>query len=437
LTVTLTLTAAVPAGGKFIGKVGWNGATTIAGISCPELSATGGTLSAAGTNGTNHIQGVYLDAPYGIANGTVITVTFSANSDSRHFSGNYVTGAGPGPGGSGQNSSGTTNAWSTTAILSTSDGLIYDAAYLAIDSSNTATSPNVELLEQKIATDSGSVDQYAAGTGSNITPAGTWGSGSAGWCATACLISAGTISAVGPLPRTANESSTATAGTSHVVNLPTGITAGDLLIVCMNLGSTAATVNALTGWTELLDEGIASGLYIAYRKADGTEGATITLTTSATTRDATITFRIANAQDPAVQAPQIGTTASGTSISPDPPNVTPTGGAKDYLAIALFGDAGEEADDDTWANTPPSGYLPSPPFQKACGTTGINLGGLIAAAYRSFNASAEDPGTFNQDVSLAWRAQTIIVHPAPAAVPKSLVTPGQRNMHRIPHLLVR
>ena len=259
------------------------------------------------------------------------------------------------------------------------------------------------------------MDEYAPGDGNNITPAGAWASGSAGWCACACLISAGTISAVGPLVRTENESATATAGTSHVVNLPSGIVAGDLILVLMNVGSTAATINALTGWTELLDEGVASGLYIAYRLADGTEGATITLTSSASTRDATITLRIANAQDPAVQAPQIGTTATGTSVSPDPPNVTPTGGAKDYLAVALFGNAGEEADDDTWANTPPANYLPSPPFQKACGTTGVNLGGVIAAAYRSFNASAEDPGTFNQDASLAWRAQTIIVHPLPAA----------------------
>lgn len=210
-----------------------------------------------------------------------------------------------------------------------------------------------------------------------------------------------------------NESSTTSAGTSHVVSLPGSIAAGDLLLVVMNIGSTAATINALTGWTALLDEGVASGLYLAYREADGTEGASITLTSSASTRDATITFRITNAQDPAVQAPQIGTTATGSSTTPDPPAITPTGGAKDYLFIACAGMAGEEADDDTWANTPPTNYLPSPPLQKSCGVAGTNLGGLIMAASRELNASTENPGTFAVDVTNGWRAQTIAVHPAP------------------------
>jgi hypothetical protein len=228
-----------------------------------------------------------------------------------------------------------------------------------------------------------------------------------------------------PTIQATNESSTNTAGTSHTINLPTGITAGDLLIVCLDKGSTAATVNALAGWTELLDENAGNGLYIAYRLADGTEGSTIGLTTSASTRSAEITFRISGAQDPATQAPQIGTTATGTSTTPDPPSVTPTGGAKDYLWIALFGQAGEEADDDAWANTPPTNYTPSPPLQKSCGTVGTNLGGLIAAASRQLNASSENPGTFAVDVSNAWRAQTIAIHPGPVAVDGTLgVTVG-------------
>ena len=216
-----------------------------------------------------------------------------------------------------------------------------------------------------------------------------------------------------PVVAATNESSTNTAGTSHTVNLPTGIAAGHLLIVCLDKGSTSATVNALTGWTELLDEASANGLYIAYRWADGTEGSTITLTTSASTRSAEITFRITGAQNPATQAPQIGTTGTGTSATPDPPAVTPTGGAKDYLWIAFFGAAGEELDDDTWSDTPPASFTPSPPLQKSCGTAGTNLGGLIAAASRQFNGATLNPGTFAKDVSAAWRSQTIAVHPAP------------------------
>ena len=217
-----------------------------------------------------------------------------------------------------------------------------------------------------------------------------------------------------PTVVTTAESNTTTAGTSHTVTMPSGIVSGDLIIVTLDKGSTAATVNALAGWDEILDENAANGLYIACRWADGTEGASITLTTSGSTRSAEITYRIRGARHPDEQLPEIGTTGTGTSATPDPPIVTPTGGARDYLFIAVVGMAGEEIDDDTWGNTPPTNFNPTPPLQKSCGTAGSNLGGLILGAHREVNAASQDPGTFGVDVSAAWRSQTIAVHPAPA-----------------------
>ena len=117
--------------------------------------------------------------------------------------------------------------------------------------------------------------------------------------------------------------------------MPASIAVGDLLLVCLDKGSTSATVNALTGWTELLDEASANGLYIAWRIADGTEGASITLTTSASTRDATIALRISGAS---TDAPTIGTTATGTDLAPNPPSITPPAYG-DYLFVSFFGAA--------------------------------------------------------------------------------------------------
>jgi hypothetical protein len=209
------------------------------------------------------------------------------------------------------------------------------------------------------------------------------------------------------------ETAVITAGTSHAITLPAGITSTDETLILMDIGSTAATVNALTDWTELLDENLANGLKIIRYTGAGVPSAP-TFVTSAATRSATLAYRISNADK--ATAPQIATTATGTSLTPDPPSLTPTGGiSKAYLSIAFFGQAGEEADDDTWANTPPTNSTPSPPRQKACGTVGTNLGGLIASAERSITTgSAIDPGTFNVDVSAAWRAQHVLVHPAPA-----------------------
>ena len=213
-----------------------------------------------------------------------------------------------------------------------------------------------------------------------------------------------------PTVETTAESATATAGTNHVITLPSGIAAGNLILILMDIGSTAATINAHADYSELLDENAGNGLKILYRYATGGES-NPTLVTSASTRSATIAYRISGAALSGRLPEFAAATATGTSTTPDPPTVTPTGGAKDYLYIAFFGMAGEEADDDTWANTPPTDYLPSPPLQKSCGTAGTNLGGLIAAASRQVNASSANPGTFAVDVSAAWRAQTIAVHP--------------------------
>lgn len=214
-----------------------------------------------------------------------------------------------------------------------------------------------------------------------------------------------------PAVQTTAETAVSSAGTSHVINLPASIAAGDLLLLVLAKGSVAATVNAHADWSELLDENAATGFYIAYRWATGSEGATTTLVTSASTRSATVVYRISGAENPATQAPQIGTTATGSSVNPDPPAVTPTGGAKDYLWIAALTRGGEEADDDTWVTSAPSTFTGL--LQKACGVAGTNLAGMVATAQLASNAASLNPGTFTIATG-AWRAQTVAVHPRSA-----------------------
>jgi hypothetical protein len=209
------------------------------------------------------------------------------------------------------------------------------------------------------------------------------------------------------------ETAVSTAGTSHAITLPASIASTDGVLIIVDIGSVGATFNALTGWTELLDEAVANGLKILWYTGAGVPS-NPTFTSSGNCRSASIAFRISNVSRS--NSPQIATTGTGTSATPDPPSVTPTGGVvRDYLFIAFFGQALEEADDDTWVNSPPTNYAPATPWQKACGTAGTNLGGLIGAASRSLNTgSAQDPGTFGVDVSAAWRSQHIIVHPLAA-----------------------
>jgi hypothetical protein len=190
---------------------------------------------------------------------------------------------------------------------------------------------------------------------------------------------------------TPTETANATEATSNVISHATGGTT-DLHILIVSKGKNV-TINA----------------HGAYHY--GTLGSSTTFTASAVTRTAAIAYLISGAENPATQAPEIGTTASGSSTTPDPPTTTPTGGAKDYLWIACLSRAGEEADDDTWATASPTNFTPDPPLQKACGVAGTNLGGIVAAASFESNAASMNPATFTIATG-AWRAQTIAVHPA-------------------------
>jgi hypothetical protein len=208
------------------------------------------------------------------------------------------------------------------------------------------------------------------------------------------------------------ETAISTAATSHVVSLPAANTNGNMLVAICSKGSqgTTPSVNALGGWQELLDEAIVLGLYVAYRIVNGTEGATETFTMSSATRGAWIVYEISGMrEDFATQPPEIGTTATGSSTTPDPPSRAVNGGPKDILTIALFGRSGEEADDDTWVTAAPSGFTGL--IQKACGTAGTNLGGMLATASATANTSTSNPGTFTCATG-AWRANTIVFHPA-------------------------
>jgi hypothetical protein len=227
---------------------------------------------------------------------------------------------------------------------------------------------------------------------------------------------------------TPTETANATEATNNVINHATGgATDLHLLVICKGKN---VSINAHGDWSELLDEtGFVGGFYVAYHY--GTLGTSSTLVASGNTRTAAIAYLISGAENPATQAPEVGTTSSGSSTTPDPPTTTPTGGAKDYLWIAACTRAGEEADDDTWATAAPAtpsafGSL----LQKACGIAGSNLGGIVATAHLASNAASMNPGTFTIATG-AWRAQTIAVHPS-SAPPAVLARPPIVRLQALP-----
>ncbi len=191
--------------------------------------------------------------------------------------------------------------------------------------------------------------------------------------------------------------------TNHTVSLPSGIVSGNLLIVNFAVDGNPG-VSWPAGWTEIFEVAKSSlnALAVAYRKADGTESSTITVTTGASKTSSHTSYRISGAIDPTTQAPEISTGATGASTNPDPDNLTPTGGAKDYLWLAVHG---HNKDANTTAF--PTNYTNGVSTQG-----GGSTGSAIGSAERNLNAASENPATFTIGAALDWVAATIAIHPA-------------------------
>lgn len=213
-----------------------------------------------------------------------------------------------------------------------------------------------------------------------------------------------------PTVQTRNTSSQTTGVTTHTVNLPTGITSGDTLIGCFGYGVTGNTISWPAGWTKIFTDveettGETEGLSCAYRKADGTEGASISVTSSVAAKSAHCTLRINNAADPATSPPE-GATAHGTATDdPDPPNLAPTGGSKDYLWIGVGSSSNGAAS-----------YSASTNYSnlQAVDTAGTaSSDATTCTEERALTASSENPGIITRGAAQTrdWCAATIAIYP--------------------------
>lgn len=201
-------------------------------------------------------------------------------------------------------------------------------------------------------------------------------------------------------------STEASVATSHTADLPTGIVVGQTILVFFGTGATPGTVTWPAGWTQFLQDGTPNAFYIAYREADGTEGATITITTANAVKSAHLSVRIAGAAAPSDDPPE-GTAASGSASAPDPPAHTATL-TKQYLVIA-FGWHGDSLGSITAA---PSGYADY--IDAASADPMGSDDAEVAAATKEVEGLTENPGAFTA-TNVAWKTATIFVHPMPVA----------------------
>lgn len=211
------------------------------------------------------------------------------------------------------------------------------------------------------------------------------------------------VVSVTPSVQTANS-------TQHLVTMPATVDAGDLLVAILSFDGTP-TVTTPTDWNlvELANSSQPTvGVY--YKVAVGDEdGTNVDFVSDVAEKSAHHVYHITGYD----AAPVVGTSTTGTSELPDPPSLSPSWGAADTLWIAISGLRGAAG---SWAvDLYPTDY-----------TNGVanNAGGAgqagLGTARRERNASSEDPGSFDWNVSTNWRAQTLAVRPAGLAAPTGL-----------------
>lgn len=189
--------------------------------------------------------------------------------------------------------------------------------------------------------------------------------------------------------------------TTHTITLPTGIVAGNLVVICFSVDAAETPeVTTGTGWTRAAYNavGTASTLAIFWKKftVDGPETVVITTTTEQSSH---VCFRITGF-DPIVPI-KVSTGAENTNTNADPDALQGDYGARDYLWIAVAGH-----DSTVVASGAPAdfGNLLT---QAAASTAGAST----STARREYNtANSYDPGAFTSSAE-DWAAYTIIVNP--------------------------
>jgi hypothetical protein len=217
-----------------------------------------------------------------------------------------------------------------------------------------------------------------------------------------------------PAVAASNTSANNSAQSSHSVNLPASIAAGDLLVI----GIAAARRNASnvrvdgtfstpSGWTELFQATNPSNnddvrLAVYSRVASGSEGAAVSVATANNTRTASLSLRITGAEGSIASAHA----AANGQTSSNAPNLAPSWGAAKTLW--LFFDASSGHGSPSSGAAGPSGFGNI----VASATTLANANGCaIRAAWKEDEVAALDPAAFALGVTADWVAATAAVRP--------------------------
>jgi hypothetical protein len=184
--------------------------------------------------------------------------------------------------------------------------------------------------------------------------------------------------------------------TSHPITLPSGVTAGDLILAFFSVDGNPTVSTTSTGWNKLgqrSNSNVVTGA-VFWKIATGSNS--LTLTTSASEESSHVTLRVSGVKFPAAIA---SASSDGSSTNSDPAQGT-TSATDSRGRLWVVSRAG---DSNVVATVAPSGY---DNLQTQAANTTAGASTNTAEKTTSGTAASEDPGTFTS-ASEQWVCWTV------------------------------
>lgn len=198
------------------------------------------------------------------------------------------------------------------------------------------------------------------------------------------------------------------ASTTHNISMPATVNANDLLLVLFANGTGGSSVTTPSGWTSLGTNTTTNIRLTAYGKiASGSEdGTTVNFVTASSNTAAAQVYRITGDYHDLTTAGIELAAASGTSTTPNSPNLNP---ANWDVEETLWITAGACSNAVSGVTTYPTSYTGGT-YTQSGSTAGVDA--QLASARRENSVDAENPGAFTFNAIATWIAITVAIRPA-------------------------
>ena len=218
-----------------------------------------------------------------------------------------------------------------------------------------------------------------------------------------------------------NTSTELVAVTTHGAYMPATVNAGELLLIKISTGGEPVIIMP-AGWENAYTPVVFTSVSIACFKkiADGTEGGT---TVNFTTEDSGGSPLLVKSSHIAcaitgwvgdLAGVVSGSAVTANSATPNPPSVTATWAGGDNLFLAQM------SMHRTAAITGyPTNYTTN---QTEISTGSAGQDSIVAMATRALAANSDDPDTFSAAIARRSIAQTLVIAPVGAVLPKGIPT---------------